>query len=183
MKKSFLIVSLLVALIFTSSVITSGFADETKKQIVADSVDSNYGKLPESIKLFNYIIKYAKEYAVPVNIAFGIAYKESGYKGPLHVNYNPKLTSKSKAYGPMQIKLGTANTISEKRITKSELLNNTELNVRLSMKLLSKLKEQYGTWKLALGAYNTGKPVVNQYAKNIVKFKSDHYFIWMSNRG
>lgn len=159
---------------------TSGFADETKKEAVVDSVsvDSTYNKLPESVKLFTYIVKYANEYSIPVNIAFGIANKESGYKGPLHLEYNPKLTSKSKAYGPMQIKLTTANLVSDKKITKSELLNNSELNVHLSLKLLSQLKKRYGTWKLALGAYNTGKPVVNQYARNIVKFNADNYFIW-----
>lgn len=162
---------------------TSGFADETKKQAVVDSVDSAYNKLPESVKLFTYIVKYANEYSIPVNIAFGIANKESGYKGPLHLEYNPKLTSKSKAYGPMQIKLTTANLVSDRRITKSELLNDAELNVRLSLKLLSQLKKQYGSWKLALGAYNTGKPVVNQYARNIVKFNADHYFIWNQNKG
>lgn len=183
MKKTFLIVSIFIGLIFSSSILTSSFADETKKQATADSVDSVYTNLPESVKLFNYIVKYAKEYSVPVNIAFGIANKESGYEGPLHMNYNPKLTSKSKAYGAMQIKLRTANLVSERKITKSELLNNTELNVRLSLKLLSQLKEQYGTWKLALGAYNTGKPVINQYARSIVKFKAEHYFIWDQNRG
>jgi hypothetical protein len=100
----------------------------------------------------------------------------------LDLEYNPKLVSKSKAYGPMQIKLSTANFISERKISKTELLNNTELNVRLGLKLLSKLKKQYGTWKLALGVYNTGKPVINQYARSIIKFKAEHYFIWMPNR-
>ena len=183
MNKRFLIVSLLVALIFTSSVINSSLADDIKKNNTASTVDSTYGKLPESVKLFNYILKYSDEYSVPVNIAFGVANKESGYKGPLHTKYNPKLTSKSKAYGAMQIKLGTANSVSDEKITKSDLLNNTELNVRLSLKLLSQLKKQYGSWKLALGAYNTGKPVVNQYARNIIKFKVEHYFIWTPNKG
>ncbi len=181
MKKTFLIVSLFFGLLFSSTVISSGFED-TKKQITTDTVDSTYSKLPECIKMFNYIVKYAEEYSVPTNIAFGLVNKESGYKGPLDLEYNPKLVSKSKAYGPMQIKLSTANFISEQKISKTELLNNTELNVRLGLKLLSKLKKQYGTWKLALGAYNTGKPVINQYARSIIKFKAEHYFIWMPNR-
>jgi len=183
MKKSFLIVSLFIALILTSSIINSTLADDFKKNNIADTVNRTYGKLPESVKLFNYILKYADEYSIPTNIAFGVANKESGYKGPQHTRYNPKLTSKSKAYGAMQIKLSTANSVSDEKVTKAELLNNTELNVRLSLKLLSQLKKQYGSWKLALGAYNTGKPVVNQYAKNIIKFKAEHYFIWIPNKG
>jgi soluble lytic murein transglycosylase-like protein len=176
MKKTFLTLSIVAALIFTSIIISNSFAEDTKKELCADS---NYNKLPESIKLYDYIVKYSEQYSVPINIAFGIANKESGYNGPAHLNYNPKLTSKSKAYGPMQIKLSTANLVSDKKITRSELLNNTELNVQLSLKLLSELKKRYGSWKLALGAYNTGRPIVNKYAKTIIKFKIDKFIPWI----
>ena len=58
-----------------------------------------------------------------------------------------------------------------KLITSTDLLTNMELNVETSMKLLNRLKRMYGTWELALGAYHTGRPIVDNYAKSIVKFK------------
>jgi soluble lytic murein transglycosylase-like protein len=125
---------------------------------------------PESVKMYFYIEKYSKEYGIPRNIAYGIPYYETNYKGPTDTTYNPKRTSKSKAYGAMQLKLKTANAVCDSTITKKQLLNNTELNVILSFKLLKTLHDKYGNWKLALGAYNTGKPVVNKYSKNISKF-------------
>jgi soluble lytic murein transglycosylase-like protein len=36
------------------------------------------------------------------------------------------------------------------------------------MKMLSYLKKRYGSWGLALGAYNTGKPCFNSYASRII---------------
>jgi soluble lytic murein transglycosylase-like protein len=131
---------------------------------------------PESVKMYFYIEKYSKQYGIPRNIAYGIPYYETNYKGPNDTMYNPKKTSKSKAYGAMQLKLKTALGISDTVITKKELLNNTELNVLLSFKLLKTLHDKYGNWRLALGAYNTGKPVVNKYAKNISKFKLNKVF-------
>lgn len=182
MKKILLALTLFITIFSTSSFV-GYISDNENKSAMIDSIDSNYNKLPECVRVFDYVVKYAKKYSVPFNIAFGIIHTETGYKGPLHMDYNPRLTSKSKAYGAMQIKLKTANTISDKVLTKKDLLSNTELNIELGLKLLSSLKDQYGSWKLALGAYNTGKPVVNQYAKNIIKFKADKYFIWDTNKG
>jgi soluble lytic murein transglycosylase-like protein len=55
-----------------------------------------------------------------------------------------------------------------RRVNPRELRNNIELNVRISMKMLSYLKKRYGSWGLALGAYNTGKPCLNSYASRII---------------
>ena len=63
-----------------------------------------------------------------------------------------------------------------KKLTKNDLLNNLKLNVYLSMKILSYLKNKYGSWELALGAYNTGRPIVNQYALNISNFDTEKLF-------
>lgn len=128
--------------------------------------------MPPSMQLYYHILKYSKEYDVPTDIAFGVAHHESGYRGPFHWNYNPKLTSIANAYGAMQIQLPTANTFSDKKVSRIDLLNNLELNVDLSMRILSYLKKKYGKWELALGAYNTGRPIVNSYALNIVNFNS-----------
>ena len=134
----------------------------------------NLGKLskdmPPSMQLYYHIVKYSKEYGVPLNIAFGVAHHESGYEGPFDWTYNPKLTSIANAYGAMQIQVPTANSFSDTKVTRVDLLNNLELNVDLSMRILSYLKKKHGDWKLALGAYNTGRPIVNQYALNITNF-------------
>jgi hypothetical protein len=59
-----------------------------------------------------------------------------------------------------------------KRVSANELRNNIELNVRVSLKMLSYLKKRYGSWGLALGAYNTGKPCYNSYASRIMSTDS-----------
>jgi soluble lytic murein transglycosylase-like protein len=175
MKK--ILIGLVLSLLVISATFTNKtFADDSKKECIRDTVDSMYNTLPPCLRIFDYIQKYAAEYDIPLNIAFGLVHYESGYRGIYHTDYNPKLTSPHKAYGACQIKVGTANLISDKKITKNDLLNNTELNVAIAFKLLSMLKDQYGSWKLALGAYNTGKPVVNKYAQNIIKYKLNNIY-------
>ena len=137
----------------------------------------NMGKIskdmPPSMQLYYHIVKYSKEYDVPINIAFGVAHHESGYDGPFDWNYNPRLTSIANAYGAMQIQVPTANSFSDNKVTRIDLLNNLELNVDLSMRILSYLKKKHGDWKLALGAYNTGRPIINQYALSIANFNTE----------
>lgn len=161
-----------------------GSKEDVRKQYVCDSTDSSYNELPACVRTFDYINKYAALYNVPLNIAFGIIHYESGYNGIYQLDYNPAVTSNHKAYGACQMKVGTANLISDSKVTKRDLLDNLELNIALGMKLLSTLKGQYGSWKVALGAYNTGKPVVNKYAVRIAKFDVNKmYKKWTPNKG
>jgi soluble lytic murein transglycosylase-like protein len=131
-----------------------------------------------SIKMYNAIMKWSAEYDIPVQYAFALAYTESRYKGPAHVDYKSGLVSKSGALGPMQIKLGTAKLFLEdgEKVTKKLLRNDIDFNVMMSMRIIRELKDMYGTWGKAFGAYNTGKPIVNKYAKNILSNK----FVWIS---
>jgi hypothetical protein len=41
------------------------------------------------------------------------------------------------------------------------------------MKLLARLQKKYGNWKVALGVYNSGRPIVNDYAIRIASGKSN----------
>lgn len=162
---------LLIALgiIFTSIFTISCFSDDTKSVLKND-----FASFPESVKMYFYVEKYSNEYHIPKNIAYAIPYYESGYRGPADTTYNPKnKISKSKAYGAMQLKRKTAEFIADTVVTKQDLLNNTELNVKLSYKLLDHLHKKYGNWKLAVGAYNTGKPVVNKYVNKVIKFRHE----------
>ena len=96
---------------------------------------------------------------------------ETRYQGPFDWDYHGKLTSYAGAKGPMQIMPKTANYISGKNITQKELLHNIDLNVQISMKLLSKLRKQYNDWGVICGYYNTGHPQVNDYARFCVTNK------------
>lgn len=128
--------------------------------------------VPPCIRLYELLETYSDKYDVPLNIAIGVAFHETRYKGIFHWDYDPAKISSASAYGAMQVQVQTARGIwKNKEITSTDLLTNMELNVETSMKLLNRLKRMYGTWELALGAYHTGKPIVDNYAKSIVKFK------------
>jgi soluble lytic murein transglycosylase-like protein len=161
----------LLIFIFGFTLFLGWYAETSRIEAQIEVIGEVSKDMPPSMQLYHYIKKYSKEYDVPLNIAFGVAHHETGYEGPFHWRYNPKLTSIANAYGAMQIQVPTANSFSDGKVTKTDLLNNLELNVDLSMRILSYLKKKYGNWKLALGAYNTGRPVVNQYAVNISNFQ------------
>jgi soluble lytic murein transglycosylase-like protein len=124
---------------------------------------------PPCVRLYDYLVKYSKEYGVPFQIAYGVARSESGYLGPFHWSYDPRQTSTANAYGAMQIQAPTASYIWKKKVTSKRLLNDLEFNVETSMKLLAYLHKLSGRWDVALGYYNTGRPVVNGYSIKIMK--------------
>lgn len=121
-----------------------------------------------SLIMYECIEKYSKEYNVPKYVAFNVAFKETRYRGPFHQKYKHIQKSYAGALGPMQIMLATARSPvfsrGEGNITAERLMNDIDLNVRLSMKILRRNFEKTGSWKLACGKYNTGKAIVNDYA-------------------
>lgn len=126
---------------------------------------------PPSIQMSYYIQKYATEYNIPINYAFGIAYAETHFEGPYHWKYNPHQVSCAGAVGPMQIMPATGQGMWKgKSVTRDMLLNDIEFNVQTSMKLLRKLHDRYGDWKLVFGCYNTGRPCINDYAIRVFNF-------------
>jgi soluble lytic murein transglycosylase-like protein len=127
-----------------------------------------------SIQMYFYIKKYAAEYEIPEAYAFSLAYQETRYQGPLDLDYNHKQTSYAGALGPMQIMPSTAKMIYGKSVSNYNLKNDIKLNVMISMKLLRRLRNTYGNWGVVFGAYNTGRPCINGYAKNIL----DKQYIW-----
>jgi soluble lytic murein transglycosylase-like protein len=109
--------------------------------------------------------KYSEEYQIPKHIFYNVAYLESRYKGPYDSNYKHNLSSKAGALGPMQIMPSTAKFIYGKIVPKNKLKNDFEFNVELSAKLLNYLYQKYNDWSLVCGCYNTGRPIINKYAK------------------
>jgi len=126
---------------------------------------------PPCIKLYDHLATYSKKYGVPFHIAVGVAKKETSYGGPFDWQYDPKQISSADAYGAMQIQAPTAGDVWKRKVTRRELLNDLEFNVHTSMKLLAKLHKRYGDWAVALGCYNTGRPVVNGYSRKILSMK------------
>lgn len=124
---------------------------------------------PPCVRLYDYLIKYSEKYGVPFQIAYGIAKSESGYRGPFHWAYDPKLTSNANAYGAMQIQAPTATFIWKKKVTPKQLLDDLEFNVETSMKIMQYLYKITGRWDVALGYYNTGRSVVNEYSLKIMR--------------
>jgi soluble lytic murein transglycosylase-like protein len=119
--------------------------------------------------MYDYLVEYSEKYEVPLQIALGIAKAETGYEGPFHWDYNPVRVSSAGACGAMQILPSTATYIYGERVTKDQLLNDLELNVEISMKYMAYLYKMFKRWDIALGYYNTGTPVVNNYAMRIMK--------------
>jgi soluble lytic murein transglycosylase-like protein len=122
--------------------------------------------------MYYLIEKYSEKYKVPRNYAYGIAYCETHYKEPFQWDYTHKQTSCVGAVGPMQIMYTTAQMMwPGKKFTKEFLKDNIEFNIETSMKLLHHLHNRYGDWKTVFGCYNTGRPMINQYALNVYNYK------------
>lgn len=126
---------------------------------------------PPCLQMYFYIEKYSEEFNIPKSFAYGIAYYETRYEGPFHWKYDPSKTSSAGAVGPMQIMPATSKLINKETVPIEKLKTDISYNVRTSMKLLRRLHDKYGDWKLVFGAYNTGRPMINQYALNVYNYK------------
>jgi len=156
-----------IAAIFGMFVLYTSVVVSTTTNYVEEK-ESKLG-CPPCVQLYYAIERYAEKYGVPKRIAYNVAKHETGYEGPLDWDYNPALESSTGAVGPMQVLLSTGKMYGGSDLTKKELKHDIDLNVEISMKFLARLHKQYGKWDVALGYYNTGYPVVNDYARQIVK--------------
>ena len=126
---------------------------------------------PPCLQMHYAIERYAEEYKIPLNYAYGIAYCETRYSGPFDWNYIHSQESYAGAIGPMQIMPSTADMMWKgQTVSREKLMNNIDFNVHTSMKLLRKLYDRYGDWKTVFGCYNTGRPCVNGYAINVFNY-------------
>lgn len=153
-----------VIVIFSIAYAATVLADVVEDKAQIDTQSNFEANAPTPIEMYQLIEKYADQYRVPRHIAYNIAYLETRYKGPFDWSYQPALESYAGAVGPMQVMVSTAQFINNRSITKSRLKNDLETNVKTSMKLLRRLHDMYGNWLLVCGAYNTGRPLVNEYA-------------------
>ena len=165
---------LFTTLILSTMIITMSFKlmnnkVEKKLSIELSELGNSDVSSPTPLKMYELIDHYSDIYKIPKHIAFNVAYLETHYKGPFDWKYKPGQTSFAGAVGPMQIMPSTANYIHKQKISKGDLKNNIELNIRTSMKLLNQLYGRYGNWGIVCGCYNTGRPIVNGYAVFCIK--------------
>jgi len=130
------------------------------------------GITPSSLSMYDNLEKYSEEYDIPKYIAYNIAYLETRYQGPFDWKYKPNLTSSAGAVGPMQVMPKTANGIHKKNVPVKTLKNDIEFNVETSMILLNRLHKKYKDWGVVCGYYNTGYPLINDYAEFCVTNKN-----------
>ena len=152
------------------------FYFETKEveyeERIAVSGDPINRESPPCLQMYYHIETYSEKYGIPKNYAYGIAWKETRYGGPFDWDYNPEQESFAGAVGPMQVMPSTARLMWKgEEITRKGLKCDIRFNVETSMKLLRKLYDKYGNWKIVFGAYNTGKPMINQYALDVYNYK------------
>ncbi len=138
---------------------------DNRANVVGD-LDMSNGSVntTKSIRTYELIESYSNKYKIPKYIAYNIAYKETRYKGPFHKDYDPEQTSNMGAVGPMQVMIETANGINNGKVSREELRTNLSINIETSMKLLNRLYKKYGRWDIVCGCYNTGRPMINEYA-------------------
>jgi soluble lytic murein transglycosylase-like protein len=159
---------LLISIIIIYSIIRLPSNEVVVKSVKIESKNGEVN-VPKSLALYEMIIKYSEIYQIPKYIAFNVAYRETRYKGPFHWDYKPEQGSYAGALGPMQIMPATGKSIYKlmgytDTLTNDKLRNNIELNVMLSMKILRRSYDKYENWAIVCGKYNTGKPIINEYA-------------------
>ena len=133
--------------------------------ISTDLNDHSTIQSPTSMRMYELIEKYSTKYKIPRYVAYNVAYMETRYLGPFHWDYNPYQESFAGAVGPMQIMPSTSDYINKVNYGKKRLTNDIRLNVETSMKLLNRLYSRYKDWAVVCGCYNTGRPLINDYAK------------------
>lgn len=169
-SKNILVLSLLI---FSSLLVYVTNALPKKVRVSKNiRLESTVGdvKIPKSIIMYDCIEKYSNIYEIPKYIAYNVAYKETRYKGPFDWGYNPERISFVGALGPMQIMPSTGRSYYNKimgfkgTLSNDKLLTDIETNVMLSMKILRRTYDRVGNWSIACGEYNTGRPIINEYA-------------------
>jgi soluble lytic murein transglycosylase-like protein len=59
----------------------------------------------------------------------------------------------------------TSDWINKVDYPNHRIMTDIRLNVETSMKLLRKLYNRYHDWTIVCGCYNTGRPMINDYAR------------------
>lgn len=168
MKKSLLTIAIGI-IVSVLSFYVKVDSEEAVQRPIPSTISVNS---PPCVQMFYSIEKHIATYDIPRDFAYGVAFAETRYEGPFQWKYKHTQTSTAGALGPMQLMYATAKGLfPDKKFTKEELMTDIDFNVECSMKLLRRLHDKYKDWKLVFGAYNTGQPMVNEYALNVYAYK------------
>jgi hypothetical protein len=160
---------LLVSLLSIGLLIISTSSDIDDEDIkINEDINTHLNEIqiknPIPIEMYDNLEKYSEEYKIPKHIIYNIAFLETRYRGPFDWKYRPDKTSSAGALGPMQIMPSTANLICKEKVSLIKIKTDIDFNIETSAKLLKRLYDKYGDWKVVCGCYNTGKPIINGYA-------------------
>jgi hypothetical protein len=78
----------------------------------------------------------------------------------------------------MQIITRWAHPYAGRHVSQRELMTNIDLNVMISMKMLRARYNTSHSWALSCGGYNTGSPIINDYAHYCATNK-DYKSLWI----
>lgn len=104
--------------------------------------ENNYFKMYSFQIVMGVLIKKARQYQIPINVALALAQIESAF--------NPFAISSTGDWGLLQI-----NEWSHK-FDKQKIFE-PEYNINLGLAYLRKCHDQAGSWAMALALYNAGK--------------------------
>ena len=180
MTKSIKIISIVISIGLSIILFTTLNCKNYTNHFDVDGINlDSLSDYPPSIQMYHLIEKYSDEYDLPKWVIYNISYKETRYRGPLDWCYNPYRTSNSGSLGSMQIMPMTSRSINGE-VSKTKLKFDLEYNISTSIKLLKKLYEKWGDWEIVCGCYNTGKPIINEYARYCANFR-DYEKNWIRN--
>ena len=168
---------ILLVVLFSITVLVLLCSHELKQDFTYksfDRIDFGHGSeinKPSSILMYENLEKYSDEYEIPKHIIYNIAFLETRYEGPFDWGYNPARTSPVGAVGPMQVMPSTADYVCNKKVSVKKLKTDIRFNIETSVKLLQRLYKKYGDWGIVCGCYNTGRPMINDYARFCEKNK------------
>jgi len=117
-------------------------------------------------KYSEYVEKYSKEYNVDKYLIYATIKAES--------NFSENAESKKGAKGLMQLMDSTGQEIAKSlnMTIDNDDLFDSEINIKLGTKYISKMLQKYNNTELALAAYNAGSGNVDSWI-NSNKIKSD----------
>ena len=139
---SILVVSALVALFWTK-------------------IDTAVSKKSHPLEHAETIEMYADEYSVPKELVFAVIKTESKFRSDA--------VSSAGAVGLMQVTPDTFTWLCEKKSDTADdpmLLYNPEVNIMYGTYYLDMLYSEFGSWEVALAAYNAGPTNVRKWLEN-----------------
>ena len=130
------------------------------------NIDTAISKITHPLKYEETIEQNADIRSVPKDLIFAVIKSESGFESDA--------VSKIGAVGLMQMTPDTFVWLCEKNSDPNNdpaLLYNPEINIFYGTYYLDILYSEFGSWELALAAYNAGPTNVREWMKNPEYFK------------